>query len=749
MKMKNLRTLLAILIMAMSLLTPVYADSLITVSPDDLADLVERINELTTERDELQNQLENQPSATPAPVFAPNPRLLNPQNITLEPGETQDVVITLRNIGTHTAFNLLTQASSSGPFTVEFLNGSNNVNSLTEGRNTNMALRISVDEDAEPGSHTIQLAHSFRNQSRENATGQDTLTLRIGGAAAGAPSVRMGSFNTGGGRIEPGQTFFVSATIQNTGAAAARDVQVSLPNLSADTIFFTGDLNQASFDTMAGGYSGTLNFTFQTSSRIDTGTYEIQFRVTYRDANNNAQEAQTFSTFVNVYSSADTLANLEIRNMEAPTARLNVNQQGTINFYVYNTGETEARNIRVVATPEVAGHVVPVVTASTQVIPVLAPGASHRLSFSFSPRESAETRSYAIGFEVQFEDHSFEQFAALNVYNPERADDTEGNIQIPRIIVSAHTIYPRIPLAGQTFDMDITFKNTSATRSVNNIVITMEALEAVRDQGTVFTPHEGSNTMFIAYIPPGGEVTRSMSWFTVPDAAPRSYPVRVSFEYQDQDYREFSFHENLNINVQQIVRLEISDMHIPPTVMPGSSIWLDLQIINSGMVALRNLRVRVEGPFDASEANRFAGNVAAGAFRTYTGSIVPLEEGTLQGQFIVYGEDATGALVEFATDFTVEVGGGFGFDEGGRGEMDMMIGDEMFEGGGMIWEGDGRGFYDGRDFGFDEDGGAGILSFIRRPLVWGPVLAVAVLVIAIVVFIVSRNKNRLDFDDGI
>lgn len=722
----------------------------ITIPRSQWDEMVREVERLASDNADLRNQLQNRPEATPPPVFAPNPRLVGPQSVTLEAGQSTDIAVIVRNIGSHSAFNLLTQASSTGPFTLQFLGASNSVSTLSENRDATMMLRITADDNAEPGNHAVTLNHSFRNQARENATTNDTFSVRIGGVA-GTSNISLSNFRQGDFRglataVEPGQTFTINANIQNLGTAAARDVRITVPSLTDNMIFPTSD--PVFYDTLEGGYSGNISFTFATSDNITSGNYTITFQVSAR----GETQPQEFTTVVNVHSPEDdTQASLEIRNLTAPTGRLNVNQHATISFYVVNMGDADARNIRVEATPEDPRHIFPVVTARTQTIPLLEPGQAQQLSFTFFPGESAETRSYAIGFNVSFTEgtgseagtQTFEQFSAINVYNPDADDADEGRIQIPRVIVSAHSIYPRIPLAGQTFEMDITFQNTSSSRSVNNVVITLEALEAVRDQGTVFTPHDGSNTMFIGYIPPGGEVTRSMSWFTVPDASPRSYPIRVSFEYQDQDFREHSFQENLNINVQQVVRLELSEMHIPPQVMLGNSIFLQMQIINSGMVLLRNMRVRVEGPFDTSEANMFISNISPGAFRNYTGSIVPLEEGRISGQFIVYGEDATGATVEFPTDFTVEVTGGFGDigfggDRGGWDDWD----DGLFAGGGDIWGDDTWGDHGGYD-----GGEGGFMAMITRPIVWGPVLAIVAITAVTIVLVIRRKKNKLDFDD--
>jgi len=725
-----------------------------------------QVDDLRLMVEDLQNQQNNRPpESPPTPQGAPNPMLLSPQNITLAPGETQDVTITIRNIGALTAHNLLTQAVADGPFTIQFLNNSNSVNTVSSNRDAAMTMRITADDNAQPGTHAINITNSFRNQNRENLTPTTgVISVRITGVTR-APNMRLGNFRRStNAAVVPGQNFTISADLQNIGAASAHDVQVSFPDLDASMVFFTGDPNQAFFSEIDSDDSHTVNFNFQVAARLDYGmhTVVIPFQVTYRDENGENREEREFNFPVNIYNAEDdSQANLQIRNMTSPTGRIGVDEIATVTFDLYNAGEAEARNIRLEATPENTAAVVPMGTSRIQSIPLLAPGQSQQMTFSFSPRAAANTQSYAIGFDVSYElgqgadaePRSLEQFAfaSINVYNPDDEDDDEDErIQIPRIIVSHYTVYPRVPWAGQTFEMEITFQNTNATRSVNNIVITLEALEAVRDQGTVFSPAEGSNTMFIEYIPPRGEVTRTISWFTVSDASPRSYPMRISFVYQDQDFREFSAEENLNINVQQVVDLDLSDMHIPSSVMQGGSIWLDMQIINSGMVTLRNLRVRVEGPFDTREADMFIGNINPGSFRSYTGSIVPLESGFIQGTFIVYGEDATGATVEFPTPFNVEVEGGdmgfggefgdreFGFGDGGFGEGDMM-----FEGGGIIWGPDGEMIVMGDNHG----DGFNLIEFIRRPVVWGTGIAIAVAAIIIMVIVIRKNSKKLDFDD--
>ena len=728
------------LIIGLLLPLPVNADS--DSGSDDLldqiADLTQQVTDLMIEIAMLQANPPTPPQPTPAPVFAPNLRLVSPQNINLEPGESVEVQISIRNIGTHTASNVLTQATpaSGSPLSVEFLHNTNTVSSISQNSTRNMTLRITVDNNAEPGGYSISLHHFFRNQAGDNMETSDSISVRIGGQIM-VPSIRVGFQNLHPGAIMPGQAFNTSVSLQNTGGGAASDIRIGLPTMRADEIFFMGDLNQAVVPSLEAGGQTALNFQFQASDRA-TGTFPLEIKVIYRDANGQNPQEETFTFFVNI--AGGVAPNLEIRGMQSPSGRVGVGGTGTFSFTLYNIGQTEARSIRVEASPE-SGDVVPMGTPNVQNITSLAPGASIPLTFSFSPRSSSVTQSYTIDFAVSFLDGpsgeriTFNQSAAFNVFNPEPRedeDDEDVRTQIPRIIVSHYTVDPSIPRAGREFDMEITFRNTNMTRSVNNIRITLEALEGTEDQGAVFTPVGGSNTLFINFMAPGEEVTKNLRFFTVNDALQRAYNIRVTFEYQCADFHEFEATENLSVSVAQIVRIETDGLNIDSHASVGQNVWVRFSVLNTGRVPLYAMRVRVDGPFDASEANIFIGNLAAQRQITYDGQFRPLEEGTHQGALVIYGEDATGALVEYVHEFVIHV------DEG-MGMGDWGMGDDFF-GGDMMWGDDMRQWDEGVE-GFD------FFEFIRRPYVWIPSVVVLSGIAAAVVVLVRRKRNKLKFED--
>ena len=746
----------------------------VAANPPTQAELEERIRQLETENARL--QFENQqlmqfiisggggggggqqptpPPATPTPspqVFRPLVHLVSPQSVTVARGETVDLELTLRNIGTHTAFNVLTQAtaSSGAPFSVEFIGNSNSVAQIRENGTATLTMRVAVDAGADAGPHEINLRHFFRDQARENIDSADRIAVRIASPGqAGEADVRVSSFQTARpGPILPGQSFNASVTVENAGDAAATNIRLSLPGMKPDEVFFLGDLGQAVIQSLPPGQSAELHFTFQVSERFAGGAVPIEFLALWHDANRQNPVEGKFTFFVNIAGGSP--PTLEIRNMQMPQGMVRVGQAGEITFELRNTSQTEARNVRIEAAAEGA-DLVPMGAASIQNFPSIAPGAGLPLMFSFTPRASAITQSYTVNFTVSFLDRpggeriSFSDSAIISVFNPDPEEDDDDNgdrTQIPRIIVSNYVVDPAIPRAGREFDMQITFRNTNTARSINNIRITMEALEGTQDQGAVFTPVGGSNTLFIDFMAPGEEVTKNLRFFTVNDALQRSYNIKVSFEYQCQDYQEFTASENLSVSVAQVVRIETDGLDIPQNSSVGDSIWVRFNVLNTGRVPLYAMRVTVEGPFDATQATRFIGNLAAQRQITFDGQFRPLEEGLQEGAVVIFGEDVTGTVVEYRHPFVIDVGGGFAWEGGGGMSGGTWSGEEVFMPGmpGMPGEFP----MDGMD---GEGEGGGFLGFAARPVFWIPAASALALGIVVAAVLIRRRRNRLLFEE--
>ena len=733
-------------------------------------------------------------------------RLISPHNITMAPGETREITVTIRNVGVSPVNDLFSTPtpSSWAPFTVDFLRNSNRVFHLGVNGQRNIAMQVTVDENARPGLHIIAVSHYFSqthyifDESIEiMSSAIDHIGVTIE-EERGEADIRLGGFQTThAGALAPGQTFTVSANLQNIGDGLAEDVRITLPEnrRADDDIFIISDLNNAIFAEIDDGDSNALSFTFQTSDDIETGAHTILFEVSFRLENSTMRRTESFPFIVNAYNpeESDAAPTIEIRGMTVPTRNVNVGENGEISFTVINLGDVEARNIRIEATvPGYENAIVPM-TANIQAIPVLAPGESRVVSFTFSPRASAVTRSYAVRFRTGFDygrtgEDSFDQFASFNVYNPEE-DEEDDAAQIPRVIVSAHAVYPAVPRAGQEFELALTFRNTNANLSVNNIRVRLEeagqtaAFPGQQTPFAGFVPVGGSDTLFVDALAPLGETSMTLRYTTSVDATPGTHNLRVHFEYQDQNFRSHEATQMITITLAQVTNLEISHVNMPETAMLGGSVFFSYTIINSGRVNLINVRIDTEGAFDVTEARGHRGNLNAQRQLDATGIFVPLEPGMQEGRFVVQGEDNVGAIVEAYHYFRIMVEGGddFGFEGGdwdGAWVDDGGFGRPMPPG---RFPDDGMMHFPGDDFGMggaDEPGffarlftqpvrpaewnddffgpftpeNAAMMGFpVERGIRWIAVIAVGAVAIAAIAIpvavVIIKKRNKVDFED--
>ncbi len=549
-----------------------------------------------------------------------------------------------------------------------------------------MTMTVRVDASIEPGTYPINLTHYYKTKDQQNKTSEDQISVYVAGKPTSSEAnVSLGAFRSNMESIAPGGTVTISAPVQNLGDGEATQVRVNYEPGDAADIILTSDPYY--FSTMEAGYNDTVSFTFRASSDAERGTYPIRIKLSYKDEDNELHE-ETVNTSITVSKDQETgkEPNIEIRDLTAPSGVYKVGETSVFALRVINTGDGIAENVKITATPSDAAAVVPT-SGNIQTIRAFNPGEERVINFSFAATEAAKTQSYAVGFNVEYysgeddggeekEPFKFEQYASVGVDNPEDDEEEGDKTSKPKMIVSRYAVNPQVVQAGREFDLDITFQNTSSVKAIENIKITLEALEVTEDKGSVFNPVGGSNTLFIDEMGIKEELTHNLKWYTVNDAEARSYKLQVRFQYQDEDLNDYEEIEQLAINVKQTTQIEVPDVYFPDTAMVGEEINIYTSIINTGKVRISNLRVRVdvaEGSEFDKRTDMYLSNVGTGNQVQYDGYITMTTPGLQSGTFVAYGEDDTGEPIEFALDFTIDVtdGGGMNGDFGRPG-MDVM-----------------------------------------------------------------------------
>ncbi|MBR5467735.1 MAG: hypothetical protein IKU80_00740, partial [Firmicutes bacterium] len=287
----------------------------------------------------------------------------------------------------------------------------------------------------------------------------------------------------------------------------------------------------------------------------------------------------------------------------------------------------------------------------------LAAGQSKYVSFTMAATDNAETKNHMVELSVSYtrggNETVVKQYAGVNISNA----DGDGTSK-PKIIVSRYESDPVLVLAGEEFDLTMEFLNTHSEKSVKNVKMFLTMSEETSSEstqtGNIFTPVESSNTFYFDEIPSKETVAKVMRLYTVPSAQPKTYTLRVNFEYEDASGTEYTSTELLGINVKQSAKVETSEIFVPEFTELGMPISVYFDIYNTGKVALNNMKVLVEGDVDTQNGSTYLGNLEQGDSMSYEAYFSPINVGPNTVKITIIGEEPSGELLVYENEYTIE-----------------------------------------------------------------------------------------------
>lgn len=247
----------------------------------------------------------------------------------------------------------------------------------------------------------------------------------------------------------------------------------------------------------------------------------------------------------------------------------------------------------------------------------------------------------------------------------EKMEDTpqgDGIISKPKLIIEAYKIEPNLVKAGENFTIKLSFLNTHKTKRIENIKIFFTVDEQTEESGNVFTPVNGSNTIFIDSIGPKGKAHREITMYTVPDAKPKTYTITANLEYDDNEGQEIIATELIGVPVVQKARLQLGEINVSPETYVDEPFPVSLEFYNTGKVTLYNLMVKLEGDFTTENGSYFVGNFESGSSDFFEGMVIPNQTGPLKGNLVFTYEDSTGKLIEQKREFSAKIEGEIAID---------------------------------------------------------------------------------------
>lgn len=534
-----------------------------------------------------------------------------------------------------------------------------------------VSVRIKIPESAEAGTYKINVSgKAFLGRNEQSVKFSGEAYVRVNGGSKNKAQLKINRVDVlPEANVVPGSYVAFGYEIENISDVLAKNVELNISGLAAAGLSVRGGTTTQKVKAIEAGKKIYLYYEMNVAKTAKFGSYEIKTDLSYESEFNKEPIKEETTAFINIGGDASQDSQLIIQDLKFPSATLGVNKTFEVSFKIRNQGQSVAKRIRASAKSDDPSGVVSR-TVSDILVRDLAPGEEETVSYKFFTTKGGSTKNYPINIKIEYlddftegkEPKTVEQIVGVFLNNPDNAGDgKDAKKSTPKLIIDRYEFEPKLPLAGNEFEMNLSFYNTNAKKAVKNIKIDLTSQDTSKSDSntagsSVFTPVDSSNTFYIGRIAPSGKVEKTIKMFVVPDATAKTYNITANFEYEDDENNEYKSSENIGVPVYQESKLDIDPINYQTNAMVGDSIPITANFYNTGKVTLYNFKVTLTA--DNATVNNgtyYIGNFNSGGQDVYEGSIMPNEPGEIKGKLKFTYEDSTGEVKEKEEDINITV----------------------------------------------------------------------------------------------
>lgn len=242
----------------------------------------------------------------------------------------------------------------------------------------------------------------------------------------------------------------------------------------------------------------------------------------------------------------------------------------------------------------------------------------------------------------------------INLDMPNNGNGGSNSHATPNIIVTKYD-YGNTISAGDTFTLDLQFRNTSAALQAENIVMSI-------DTGVGISITSASNTYYYNKLSAGGTLSQKIPMRVSPNATPSETNIDISFryEYVDNGSRSSaSTSEKLSIPIVIPDRFQVSAPEMEPIGTQNAEMTISLPYVNKSKTTVSNVQAVLiydENSIYCEQASQLLGNIDPGRNGTIDFFFVPSEcgSGSVKVKITYENELVEEKTIEMTVNYTVE-----------------------------------------------------------------------------------------------
>jgi len=357
----------------------------------------------------------------------------------------------------------------SGDAPVDVETGTRSIGQLPEGESPALPYRLTVDEDAEPGTYTMELTveYTYTSVVSELNGGENTrsVTRTFDVGVEIEDRARFEVVDTGSdARI--GASGTVSLTVENVGTEAADAATVALESRNTAITFGESSSGSRFVGDWGPGERRTVEYQVRTAPDAQRQRYAFSATATFEDAEGVTRQSEPLSLGITP-DREQTFSVVETGSTVA------VGDSGTVSVALRNDGPIAVGDATVSLDSRSSDVVFGNASSATRFVGDWAPNETRTVEYDVTATDGADTRNYALDATVAYEDADGDaatsQALSLGVTpEPERGfslSGMESSLQVGK----ERTLDGTVTNDGATEAQDVVVRFTTQNQNLNPV----------------------------------------------------------------------------------------------------------------------------------------------------------------------------------------------------------------------------------------------------------------------------------------
>ncbi len=379
----------------------------------------------------------------------------------ITPGQKSTITLTFNNITRYSGYYSYAILTVNEDNTKIFGDDGGNYMSRDIGTikytdRTDVSFEFTPSKELKSGSYDMTVTLVYKNRQGSIFTKDYPLTITVD---SGTPiDLYVPESSVVGGKAVYGQPFQLDVTLANNGQTMAHEVNVTLTNLSADTIFQSGTYDAPTFTKIPGGSAQHFSLQLIASEDIASGYYPIDLKLNYLE--NGERKEKTIQVFVEVEGSPDeeddedgkvSVPRVILSDYTINPATVNMGEKFSFSFTLKNTSaDRTVKNLQVSLTSS-EGTVMPASGSNSFYIAEILPGQTKTLSLQMTSKYDTEKTTYPLALEFNYED------AKANPYTA--TENLTIPVYLPTRLTLQNQNYPEFAAVGESTYLSLEYIN--------------------------------------------------------------------------------------------------------------------------------------------------------------------------------------------------------------------------------------------------------------------------------------------------